>query len=231
VRRDFFEVAETLAGGKRRGEAPERIAAPERWGFPLSASARACIDASGLRVGPEALGLAAHGHGHRGALAEARQLQIYSRAVLQHLFQERFPALLQRSFAGRLRVKWRKRYASLPFAAYAREAIRAADAAHPPSAARDWDEVEQHAREAWAEAAAKGSRERLKLFCALRTALAPVVEALVVADRVAFIKEANICGKCEIVPLFDPRISPRNLAIVGWRSRAGLSGTHDEPRA
>jgi hypothetical protein len=47
---------------------------------------------------------------------------------------------------------------------------------------------------------------------ALQMAIADVIESLVLIDRVIYLHEMG--AKAGIVPLFDPSISPRNMAIV-----------------
>ncbi|KAK2191903.1 hypothetical protein NP493_43g06009 [Ridgeia piscesae] len=52
-------------------------------------------------------------------------------------------------------------------------------------------------------------------FTALQVALQPVLESLVVLDRLQFLHEHDISATA--VPIFDDEISPRNLALVGWK--------------
>lgn len=58
-------------------------------------------------------------------------------------------------------------------------------------------------------------------FYALRAVLAPVIESYILLDRLLYLKEqAEVFGgsmTAELVPLFDPAISPRNMAIVAHR--------------
>lgn len=58
----------------------------------------------------------------------------------------------------------------------------------------------------------------LAVWVALQMVMAPCVESLLVLDRALYV--ASVCPAgvtCEIVPLFDPAISPRNLALVARR--------------
>ena len=50
---------------------------------------------------------------------------------------------------------------------------------------------------------------------------APVVEALLLTDQLLFLREAGL--EARLVPLFDPRISPRNMALVAAK-REGSEG-------
>eukprot|EP00898_Chlorokybus_atmophyticus_P006738 jgi/Chlat1/7065/Chrsp56S06714 len=55
-------------------------------------------------------------------------------------------------------------------------------------------------------------------FWSLRTVLAPPLESLILLDRLMYLREqhgSNI--EAMLVPLFDPAVSPRNVAVVAWR--------------
>ncbi|XP_021964769.1 protein RRNAD1 isoform X2 [Folsomia candida] len=58
---------------------------------------------------------------------------------------------------------------------------------------------------------------KVVLFFSLRQLVANVVETLVILDRSLFIKENLPDAHVQIVALFDPEISPRNLAIISER--------------
>ncbi|XP_013133338.1 PREDICTED: protein RRNAD1 isoform X2 [Papilio polytes] len=53
------------------------------------------------------------------------------------------------------------------------------------------------------------------LLYSLRLLLAPAVETLVLLDRMLYVLEHGL--QCEIRPVFDPKISPRNHIIIGRR--------------
>jgi len=57
---------------------------------------------------------------------------------------------------------------------------------------------------------------------ALRRALAPVVENLVLLDRLLFLKESGLVNSA-LVPLFDPAISPRCLGLFACRPGTAIS--------
>ncbi|KAJ2948205.1 hypothetical protein O0L34_g10015 [Tuta absoluta] len=57
---------------------------------------------------------------------------------------------------------------------------------------------------------------RVVIVYSLRLALAPLVETVVLLDRVICILEHGL--SCEIHPVFDPKLSPRNHIIVATRS-------------
>ena len=60
-------------------------------------------------------------------------------------------------------------------------------------------------------------------FYALRAVLAPVIESYILLDRLLYVKEEAEVAKgsslitAELVPVFEPSISPRNMAIVAHR--------------
>eukprot|EP00002_Diphylleia_rotans_P021497 TRINITY_DN4180_c0_g1_i3.p1 TRINITY_DN4180_c0_g1~~TRINITY_DN4180_c0_g1_i3.p1 ORF type:complete len:537 (+),score=106.21 TRINITY_DN4180_c0_g1_i3:109-1719(+) len=72
-------------------------------------------------------------------------------------------------------------------------------------------------------------RHRATVFWALKCVLSTVVESLILVDRVTYLREqlgldsdsANVSGRfgdVAVVPVFDPTISPRNMAIVAVRN-------------
>jgi hypothetical protein len=62
-------------------------------------------------------------------------------------------------------------------------------------------------------------------FYSLRAVLAPVIESYILLDRLLYLKEQAelVAGKeritAELVPLFEPSISPRNMAIIAHRGQ------------
>lgn len=52
-------------------------------------------------------------------------------------------------------------------------------------------------------------------FDLLRLLFAPAIESAIIDDRLEFLRENGITAKC--VPLFEPTISARNLAIVAYK--------------
>lgn len=52
-------------------------------------------------------------------------------------------------------------------------------------------------------------------YWTLRAALGPVLETLLLLDRLLFLQEqGNVCIQAVMLPLFDPVLSPRNVALV-----------------
>lgn len=50
----------------------------------------------------------------------------------------------------------------------------------------------------------------------LRLLMAPLIESVIIQDRIAFLRENNqSLSFC--LPLFDPLVSPRNFAIIAFK--------------
>jgi hypothetical protein len=54
-------------------------------------------------------------------------------------------------------------------------------------------------------------------FYIIQLFMAPVIESLIVSDRVLYLQELNV-HQIEIIPIFDEHLSPRNLCIVASKS-------------
>ncbi|NWW20949.1 RRNAD protein, partial [Falcunculus frontatus] len=59
-------------------------------------------------------------------------------------------------------------------------------------------------------------QHKVVAFCTLGQLLAPVVETLILLDRLLYLREQGF--HCALVPLFNPRFSPRNLVLVASRT-------------
>lgn len=55
--------------------------------------------------------------------------------------------------------------------------------------------------------------KRVVIFYTLRLLLAPLVETILLLDRLLYLKELGICSA--LIPLFDPSLSPRNSILIG----------------
>ena len=51
-------------------------------------------------------------------------------------------------------------------------------------------------------------------MCLFRCALAPLIESCILIDRLLFILKSEVTSTAYLRPVFDPRISARNIAIV-----------------
>ncbi|KAI1229913.1 Protein RRNAD1, partial [Lamprotornis superbus] len=59
-------------------------------------------------------------------------------------------------------------------------------------------------------------QHKVVAFCTLGQLLAPVVETLILLDRLLYLREQGF--HCALVPLFNPQFSPRNLVLVAART-------------
>jgi hypothetical protein len=59
--------------------------------------------------------------------------------------------------------------------------------------------------------------KRVIIFHTLRLMLAPLVETILLHDRLLYLKEQLPAGHCEIEALFDATLSPRNHLITAWK--------------
>ncbi|PKA66016.1 hypothetical protein AXF42_Ash010425 [Apostasia shenzhenica] len=59
-------------------------------------------------------------------------------------------------------------------------------------------------------------------YWSLRAALGPVIESYILLDRLLFLQEKAGVVEAHLVPLFDPKQSPRNVAIVARKSNANI---------
>ncbi|XP_061333939.1 methyltransferase-like protein 25B [Pezoporus flaviventris] len=71
-------------------------------------------------------------------------------------------------------------------------------------------------------------QHKVVAFFSLTLLLAPLVETLILLDRLLYLRERGF--HCALVPLFDPRFSPRNLVLVAARCPLGtvLAGLEEE---
>lgn len=56
---------------------------------------------------------------------------------------------------------------------------------------------------------------RVVVYFSLSLLLAPVVETLVLLDRIVYLQENGVDS--HLVPLFDPNFSPRNFVLVALK--------------
>ncbi|NXJ87111.1 RRNAD protein, partial [Trogon melanurus] len=71
-------------------------------------------------------------------------------------------------------------------------------------------------------------QHKVVAFFSLALLLAPLVETLILLDRLLYLREQGF--QCALVPLFDPRFSPRNLVLVAARAPLGevLAGLEED---
>lgn len=61
-------------------------------------------------------------------------------------------------------------------------------------------------------------QQKLNCFYQIRSLFAPIVEGIIMLDRLLFISENHCVKSCRIVRLFEPAISPRCYAIVASKA-------------
>ena len=57
-------------------------------------------------------------------------------------------------------------------------------------------------------------QELIGPYWTLRAALGPVLETLILLDRLLFLQEQGSSVEALILPIFDPALSPRNMALI-----------------
>ena len=136
--------------------------------------------------------------------------------------QEYWPPRVVEWARGAALEKWRAQQASLAEAEHAAEEARAAEgvrAADGPEPAGRSDVRQLHKRgeqmvAALCEPLLRQSR-RVVVYYVLRLLIAPLWEALLLLDRLLFLRERGYAA--QLLPLFDPTLSPRNYAVLGVR--------------
>ncbi|KAM5158153.1 methyltransferase-like protein 25B [Mantella aurantiaca] len=110
-----------------------------------------------------------------------------------------------------------KRAHRLPFTEYAKRGLERVglDPATPLDAASVEDMLSQ--------------QQNVVVFFSLALLLAPLVETLILLDRMIFLQEQGL--QCEVIPLFKPQFSPRNLVLVAAKNISDLSDLLEEVTA
>eukprot|EP00941_MAST-03F_sp_MAST-3F-sp1_P006453 g6453.t1 len=212
-RRNFFKVAGDLTGTTSHVEIQmEKEKRKKRFGFPL------CAFTKNVFIGKEVRDLACHHNvqvkdiSMEFILSQPVRQSTYYRALLQQMLKENYPDLFRDSLHGIKAFKWRKRFEQISFEEYAYESLRKRSL-RPELLAH----VKKIATDLRRKAEAKQTRKRLAIFSALRMAFAPSIEAIIVLDRLNYLKEGEKveCNDhARAVALFDPTISPRNVALI-----------------
>lgn len=57
-------------------------------------------------------------------------------------------------------------------------------------------------------------------YWSLRAALAPVLETYILLDRLLFLQEQGSSLEAVMLPVFDPVLSPRNVAIIAKKPKS-----------
>ncbi|CAK7355494.1 unnamed protein product [Dovyalis caffra] len=75
---------------------------------------------------------------------------------------------------------------------------------------------ETHFHELWKEA--EPFADLIGPYWSLRAALGPLLETLLLLDRLLFLQEQGSSLEAVMLPIFDPALSPRNVAIIAKRT-------------
>ncbi|XP_020513114.2 protein RRNAD1 [Labrus bergylta] len=121
------------------------------------------------------------------------------RAALEAFIRVKMPDLRR---AG---IQTIKKAHLLPFTEYAR--LGFARVGLPPGLPLDPERVEAMLKQ----------QGRVVVYFSLVLLLAPVVETLVLLDRMIYLQENGLDS--QLVPLFDPNLSPRNFVLVALKTR------------
>ncbi|XP_049438731.1 protein RRNAD1 [Epinephelus fuscoguttatus] len=121
------------------------------------------------------------------------------RAMLETFIRDTRPDLRR---AG---IQTIKKAHLLPFTEYARLGL--ARVSLPPEMPLDPERVEAMLRQ----------QSRVVVYFSLSLLLAPVVETLVLLDRMIYLQENGVDS--QLVPLFNPNFSPRNFVLVALKPR------------
>lgn len=63
----------------------------------------------------------------------------------------------------------------------------------------------------------KGKKKELSIAWSLMAFSAEVVESIIVVDRWLYLSEQPMVKDCWVQAVFDYKLSPRNLVVVGWK--------------
>ncbi|GMI88656.1 hypothetical protein like AT1G16650 [Hibiscus trionum] len=64
------------------------------------------------------------------------------------------------------------------------------------------------------------------VYWSLRAAFGPLLETLILLDRLLFLQEQGGELEAVMLPIFDPAISPRNVAVIATKLDAGVASSH-----
>ncbi|NXN94984.1 RRNAD protein, partial [Rhinopomastus cyanomelas] len=171
-------------------------------GYPLSSSVAAL---PGHELSYRAREGACHAlEGYTGRLgAQSGSLRAHCyRAVLESLIRTRAPG------RRHVRVHTVRKAHTLSFSQYARLGL--------PHAGLDPATIPL---ESEAVGAMLEQQHKVVAFFSLTVLLAPLVETLILLDRLLYLREQGF--HCALIPLFNPQFSPRNLVLVAARTPLG----------
>ncbi|XP_037796143.1 methyltransferase-like protein 25 isoform X2 [Penaeus monodon] len=128
---------------------------------------------------------------------------LYWRALLQVVLKEKLGDKFNTSQVGRIASKCKD------FTEYSRKAFEKLELNIEITNEELYDYQKKYAN----------SREKIERFFLLRSTLAPLIEGLILLDRLAFLSEQEDIEAAYLVQLFNPVTSPRCHAVIGVRSK------------
>lgn len=129
------------------------------------------------------------------------QISLFYRALLETLITDKYPEYKNRFLVGRSKN-------TANFVDYVRGACKKSELNFDSIADEVLIELEKSRHH---------HRQQINLFYLLRMTFAPVIETLILLDRLLYLRENNISNSF-LVKLFDPVVSPRCFAIVALKS-------------
>ncbi|XP_013880021.1 LOW QUALITY PROTEIN: methyltransferase-like protein 25B [Austrofundulus limnaeus] len=177
--------------------APASESFPSDFGYPMSSWVRAL---PGHQLSYKAREGACH------AVEDyVRRLREGSELLRTHCYRAMLEAFIRetRPDLRRAGIQTIKKAHLLPFTEYARLGLTRVSL--PPDLPLDPDKVE----------AMLAHQSRVVVYFSLALLLAPVVETLVLLDRMIYLQENGMDS--QLVPLFDPHFSPRNFVLVSLK--------------
>nr|XP_020653857.1 protein RRNAD1 [Pogona vitticeps] len=186
-----------------RGDSPLSGPSPSEHGYPLSRWVSAL---PGHRLSYKAREGACH------ALEDfARKLQEDSPALRTHCFRATLEVMIRAMDPAkkRLGVQTIKKAHQLTFEQYARLGLQRLGLG--PCLPLEPKAV----------AGLLAQQQKVVAFSSLALLLAPLVETLLLVDRMIYLQEQGF--QCELLPLFDPQFSPRNFVLVAAKGPSGAA--------
>ncbi|XP_034409109.1 protein RRNAD1 isoform X2 [Cyclopterus lumpus] len=177
----------------------DRDADPSEFGYPMSSWVGGL---PGHRLSYKAREGACH------AVEDyARRLREGSEALRTHCYRAALETFIAdaRPDLRRAGIQTIKKAHLLPFTEYARLGL--ARVGLPPGLPLDPEQVEAMLKQ----------QNRVVVYFSLALLLAPAVETLVLLDRMIYLRENGVDS--QLVPLFDPNVSPRNFVLVALKPR------------
>ncbi|XP_037072216.1 methyltransferase-like protein 25 [Pollicipes pollicipes] len=155
-------------------------------------------------LGQQARGLAAQASERMASYQRSPSPALYYRAVLQVYLRDKLGAVPTDVMVGRLarKAKGYLDYMHMALSKYPLDHRAVPDA----ELLAYHDRLLEH-------------QPRLEAFSVLRASLAPVVEAVILLDRLAFLLEQGSVASAELVQLFEPVTSPRCYALIATKRR------------